>query len=30
MLIVPLLGLVALGVGATGATLAVLDEQPPR
>ena len=30
MLIVPILNLVALGVGAAGATLAVLDEQPPR
>ena len=30
MLIVPVLNLLALGVGAAGATLAVLDEQPPR
>lgn len=30
MLVVPVLNLVALGVGATGATLAVLDEPLPR
>lgn len=30
MLFIPLVNLVALGVGATGATLAVLDEKSPR